>query len=158
MSLRTTPREARRIIAETEGHLRESARPGCRRLAEREVQEAALSSFGSAGADLLPEGFVPTVSACLFAVQTWVGINTTSSGMNGGPGAPTSAARSWPWPWPSVSFPYCGARCCATPAADPPGPPAPAVPPPRDGRRLAGSVRPPDLLPGEHQRLTSGGK
>ena len=221
VSLRTTPREARRIIAEAEDHLRESVAAGLvAGLTERDAQEAAISSFGSARAvvraharrippaavfgelvmaawkltaigllavagsgvvallmnvvlgrqfvggnpatpaaiplaachywmsiwpgahscaqaamlerssdavslrlvalipglallegyalarryqrkrgwlrDLLPEGFVPTVSACLFAVLaaglTWVGINTASSGMNGGPGAYLSGA------------------------------------------------------------------
>ena len=39
---------------------------------------------------------MPTVSACLFAVLaaglTWAGMNTTSSGLNGGPGAYLSGA------------------------------------------------------------------
>jgi len=47
-SLRTTPREARRIIAEAEDHLRESVEAGLAAgLTEREAQEAAISSFGS---------------------------------------------------------------------------------------------------------------
>ncbi len=45
---------------------------------------------------MLPDGFVPTVAACLFGVLgaglVWVGINTTSSGLNGGPGAYLSGA------------------------------------------------------------------
>ncbi len=48
VSLRTTPREARRIIAEAEDHLRESVAAGLAAgLTEREAQEAAISSFGS---------------------------------------------------------------------------------------------------------------
>jgi hypothetical protein len=48
VSLRTTPREARRIIAEAEDHLRESVEAGLAAgLTEREAQEAAVSSFGS---------------------------------------------------------------------------------------------------------------
>ena len=47
-SLRTTPREARRIIAEAEDHLRESVEAGLAAgLTERAAQEAAISSFGS---------------------------------------------------------------------------------------------------------------
>jgi len=221
VSLRTTPREARRIIAEAEDHLRESVAAGLAAgLTEREAQEAAISSFGSVRAvvraharrfppaavfgelvmaawkltaigllavagsglvalamnvllgrqfvggnaamsetipaaachywmsiwrgavscsqaamlenssdavslrllalvpglallegyvlarryqrkrgwlrDVLPDGFVPTVAACLFAVLaaglTWVGISTTSSGLNGGPGTYLSGA------------------------------------------------------------------
>jgi HAAS len=47
-SLRTTPRETRRIIAEAEDHLREAAAEGLAGgLTEREAQEAAISSFGS---------------------------------------------------------------------------------------------------------------
>jgi hypothetical protein len=47
-SLRTTPRETRRIIAEAEDHLREAAGEGLAAgLTEREAQEAAISSFGS---------------------------------------------------------------------------------------------------------------
>jgi hypothetical protein len=46
--LRTTPREARRIIAEAEDHLREATAAGVEvGLAEHEAQEAAISSFGS---------------------------------------------------------------------------------------------------------------
>jgi hypothetical protein len=46
--LRTTPREARRIIAEAEDHLREATAAGVEAgLSEREAQEAAISSFGS---------------------------------------------------------------------------------------------------------------
>ncbi len=48
ISLRTTPREVRRIIAEAEDHLRESVEAGLAAgLTEREAQEAAISSFGS---------------------------------------------------------------------------------------------------------------
>jgi hypothetical protein len=48
VSLRSTPREARRIIAEAEDHLRESVGAGLAAgLTEREAQEAAVSSFGS---------------------------------------------------------------------------------------------------------------
>jgi hypothetical protein len=47
-------------------------------------------------ADVLPDGFVPTVAACLFGVLAvglaWVGINTASSDMNGGPGTYLSGA------------------------------------------------------------------
>ena len=51
VSLRTTPREARRIIAEAEDHLRESVAAGLAAgLTERDAQEAAISSFGSARA------------------------------------------------------------------------------------------------------------
>jgi hypothetical protein len=47
-SLRTTPRQARRIIAEAEDHLREATAAGTEAgLTEREAQEAAISSFGS---------------------------------------------------------------------------------------------------------------
>jgi len=43
--------------------------------------------------NVLPDGFVPTVAACLLgAGLVWVGINTTSSGLNGGPGAYLSGA------------------------------------------------------------------
>ncbi|HWG14944.1 MAG TPA: permease prefix domain 1-containing protein [Streptosporangiaceae bacterium] len=46
--LRTTPREARRIIAEAEDHLREATTAGVEAgLSEHEAQEAAISSFGS---------------------------------------------------------------------------------------------------------------
>jgi hypothetical protein len=46
--LRTTPREARRIIAEAEDHLREATAAGVEAgLSEHEAQEAAISSFGS---------------------------------------------------------------------------------------------------------------
>jgi hypothetical protein len=46
--LRTTPRQARRIIAEAEDHLREAAAAGTEAgLSEQEAQEAAISSFGS---------------------------------------------------------------------------------------------------------------
>ncbi len=47
-SLRTTPRQARRIIAEAEDHLREATAAGIEAgLTELEAQEAAISSFGS---------------------------------------------------------------------------------------------------------------
>jgi HAAS domain-containing protein len=47
-SLRTTPRQARRIISEAEDHLREATAAGIEAgLTEREAQEAAISSFGS---------------------------------------------------------------------------------------------------------------
>jgi hypothetical protein len=47
-SLRTTPRQTRRIIAEAEDHLREAVADGVAAgLTERESQEAAISSFGS---------------------------------------------------------------------------------------------------------------
>ena len=47
-SLRTTPRQARRIIAEAEDHLREATAAGVEAgLTELEAQEAAISSFGS---------------------------------------------------------------------------------------------------------------
>ncbi len=50
-SLRTTPRETRRIIAEAEDHLREGVADGrAAGLTEREAQEAAISSFGSVSA------------------------------------------------------------------------------------------------------------
>jgi hypothetical protein len=46
--------------------------------------------------DVLPDGFVPTVAACLFGVLAaglaWVGLNTASSGLNGGPGSYLSGA------------------------------------------------------------------
>jgi hypothetical protein len=46
--LRTTPRQARRIIAEAEDHLREATTAGIEAgLSEQEAQEAAISSFGS---------------------------------------------------------------------------------------------------------------
>jgi hypothetical protein len=46
--LRTTPRQARRIIAEAEDHLREATAAGVEAgLTEREAEEAAISSFGS---------------------------------------------------------------------------------------------------------------
>ena len=46
--LRTTPRRARRIIAEAEDHLHEATAAGVEAgLPEREAQEAAISSFGS---------------------------------------------------------------------------------------------------------------
>ena len=46
--LRTTPRQARRIIAEAEDHLREATAAGTEAgLSEQEAQEAAISSFGS---------------------------------------------------------------------------------------------------------------
>jgi hypothetical protein len=46
--LRTTPRQARRIIAEAEDHLREATAAGIEAgLSEQEAQEAAISSFGS---------------------------------------------------------------------------------------------------------------
>ncbi|HEY0716202.1 MAG TPA: permease prefix domain 1-containing protein [Streptosporangiaceae bacterium] len=46
--LRTTPREARRIIAEAEDHLREATAAGVEAgLSAHEAQEAAISSFGS---------------------------------------------------------------------------------------------------------------
>jgi hypothetical protein len=49
--LRTTPREARRIIAEAEDHLREATAAGVEAgLSEHEAQEAAISSFGSVSA------------------------------------------------------------------------------------------------------------
>jgi hypothetical protein len=51
--LRTTPREARRIIAEAEDHLREATAAGVEAgLPEHEAQEAAISSFGSVRAVL----------------------------------------------------------------------------------------------------------
>jgi hypothetical protein len=47
-SLRTTPRQARRIIAEAEDHLREATAAGIEAgLTEAEAEEAAISSFGS---------------------------------------------------------------------------------------------------------------
>jgi hypothetical protein len=47
-SLRTTPRQARRIIAEAEDHLREATAVGVEEgLSEQEAQQAAISSFGS---------------------------------------------------------------------------------------------------------------
>ena len=47
-ALRTTPRQARRIIAEAEDHLREATAAGIEAgLSEPEAQEAAISSFGS---------------------------------------------------------------------------------------------------------------
>lgn len=221
VSLRTTPREARRIIAEAEDHLRESVAAGLAAgLTDDEAQEAAISSFGSVQAvvraharqvppqavlgelvmaawklgsifvlavagsgavallmnlvlgrqfvggnpaaavtapaaachywmsiwpgahscgqaamletssdavslrlvalvpgllllegyilarryqrkrgwrhDVLPDGFVPTVAACLFGVLAaglgWVGLNAASSGLNGGPGSYLSGA------------------------------------------------------------------
>ncbi|HEY2278203.1 MAG TPA: permease prefix domain 1-containing protein [Streptosporangiaceae bacterium] len=46
--LRTTPRQARRIIAEAEDHLHEATAAGTEAgLSEPEAQEAAISSFGS---------------------------------------------------------------------------------------------------------------
>ena len=102
--------------------------------------------------DPLPEGFVPTVSACLFAVLaaglTWAGISTTSSGLDGGPGAYLSGAIVALAVAP-VSFPRCGAPCCATPTADPlprarsrrRTPPSPAVPSP------PGTALPPLAVP-----------
>ncbi|HEY1675734.1 MAG TPA: permease prefix domain 1-containing protein [Streptosporangiaceae bacterium] len=46
--LRTTPRQARRIIAEAEDHLREATAAGIEAgLSEPEAREAAISSFGS---------------------------------------------------------------------------------------------------------------
>jgi hypothetical protein len=46
--LRTTPRQARRIIAEAEDHLREATAAGIEAgLSDQEAQEAAISSFGS---------------------------------------------------------------------------------------------------------------
>ncbi|MBV9795184.1 MAG: hypothetical protein JO016_14745 [Actinobacteria bacterium] len=48
VSLHTTPRQARRILAEAEDHLREATAVGVEAgLSEREAQEAAVSSFGS---------------------------------------------------------------------------------------------------------------
>ncbi len=45
---------------------------------------------------MLPDGFVPTVAACLFGVLAaglaFVGLNTVSSGLNGGPGSYLSGA------------------------------------------------------------------
>jgi hypothetical protein len=47
-SLRTTPRQARRIIAEAEDHLHEATAAGIEAgLTEADAQEAAISSFGS---------------------------------------------------------------------------------------------------------------
>ena len=49
--LRTTPRDAGRILAEAEDHLREAVADGLAAgLTEREAQEAAISSFGSVNA------------------------------------------------------------------------------------------------------------
>ncbi len=46
--LRTAPRQARRVLAEAEDHLREATAAGLAAgLTEREAQEAAISSFGS---------------------------------------------------------------------------------------------------------------
>ena len=46
--LRTTPREARRILAEAEDHLREAVADGLAAgMTEREAHQAAISSFGS---------------------------------------------------------------------------------------------------------------
>ena len=48
VALRTRPREARRVLAEAEDHLRESVTEGLAAgLSEREAQEHAVSSFGS---------------------------------------------------------------------------------------------------------------
>jgi hypothetical protein len=47
-SLRSTPRQGRRILAEAEDHLREATAAGVEAgLSEREAQAAAISSFGS---------------------------------------------------------------------------------------------------------------
>ncbi len=57
---------------------------------------AGTSANAAGCGDVLPDGFVPTVAACLFGVLTagltWVGINATSSGLNGGPGTYLSGA------------------------------------------------------------------
>jgi hypothetical protein len=46
--LRTSPRQARRVLAEAEDHLREAVADGLSAgMSEREAQEAAISSFGS---------------------------------------------------------------------------------------------------------------
>lgn len=46
--LRTSPRQARRVLAEAEDHLREAVAEGLSAgMTEREAQEAAISSFGS---------------------------------------------------------------------------------------------------------------
>ena len=48
VALRTRPREARRVLAEAEDHLRESVTEGLAAgLSERDAQEHAVSSFGS---------------------------------------------------------------------------------------------------------------
>ena len=47
-ALRTKPREARRVLAEAEDHLREAVAEGLAAgLSERAAQEHAVSSFGS---------------------------------------------------------------------------------------------------------------
>ena len=61
--LRTTPRQARRIIAEAEDHLREATAAGVEAgLTELEAQEAAISSFGSVRAVDNPRQSSPPTS------------------------------------------------------------------------------------------------
>lgn len=77
VSLRTTPREARQIIAEAEDHLREAVGDGLAAgLAEREAQEAAISSFGSVNAVVrahaAPFGRFPLVAVLRdLAISGW---------------------------------------------------------------------------------------
>jgi hypothetical protein len=89
--LRTKPRNARRILAEAEDHLREAAAEGLAAgLSEREAQEQAISSFGSVRAvvrahDRRPGRFPLVAMARDLVMSGWMlgGLGLVAVGISG---------------------------------------------------------------------------
>jgi hypothetical protein len=131
-SLRTTPRQARRIIAEAEDHLREATTAGVEAgLTEYEAQEAAISSFGSVRAvvraharrvpplSVFAELLMAAWKLASIAVLAVAGSGLVAFVMNqvmgpsfvGGSaasvsGVPSATCQRWMGLWPHVQ--YCG--------------------------------------------------
>jgi hypothetical protein len=130
--LRTTPREARRIIAEAEDHLREATAAGIEAgLSEQQAQEAAISSFGSVRAvtraharripplavfgELAMAAWKLTSIAVLavagsglvaFVMNQVAGPQFVGGNAAGASGLSGAACRHWMSLWPHVQ--YCG--------------------------------------------------
>ena len=131
-SLRTTPRQARRIIAEAEDHLREATTAGIEAgLTEVEAQEAAISSFGSVRAvvraharrvpplavfgELVMAGWKLASIAVLavagsgviaFVMNRTLGPSFVGGSTAQASGAPAVTCQHWMGLWPHVQ--YCG--------------------------------------------------
>ncbi len=131
-SLRTTPRQARRIIAEAEDHLREATAAGIEAgLTEVEAQEAAISSFGSVRAvvraharrvpplavfgELVMAGWKLASIAVLavagsgviaFAMNRTLGPSFVGGSAAQASGASAVTCQHWMGLWPHVQ--YCG--------------------------------------------------
>ena len=131
-SLRTTPRQARRIIAEAEDHLREATAAGIEAgLTEVEAQEAAISSFGSVRAvvraharrvpplavfgELVMAGWKLASIAVLavagsgviaFAMNRTLGRSFVGGSTAQASGASAATCQHWMGLWPHVQ--YCG--------------------------------------------------